>query len=172
VIRASGFSPVTVAMALLGGVIAVAVAGLRGLAVYGSAVVGARILSSVLVVVLAQIEEHDRELSDPDELVVWVARGVQVMVTCASIASLDGVIRTVDGILATLIYGGCVLLGWAVRKALTPAIARLAERLAMDGRGVSEARIPEWNDAWTRALEHLERERQARPPAGRASQPR
>jgi len=32
--------------------------------------------------------------------------------------------------------------------------------------GVSEARIQEWNDAWTRALEHLERERQAQPPAG------
>jgi hypothetical protein len=166
VIRAGGFSPVTVAMALLGGVIAVAVAGLRGLAVYGSAVVGARMLSSLLVAMLAQIEEHDRELSDPDELAVWLARGVQVMVTCASIALLDGAIRIVDGILATLIYGGCVLLGWAVRKALTPAVVWLVERLAMDGRGVSEARIQEWNGAWTRALEHLERERQAQPPAG------
>jgi hypothetical protein len=166
VIRVGGFSPVIVAMALLGGVIAVAVSGLRGLAVFGSAVVGARMLSSVLVAVLAQIEEPDCGSSDSDELALWLARGVQVMVMCASIASLDGVIRTVDGIIATLIYGGCVLLGWAVRKALTPAVVLLVERLAMDGRGVSEARIHEWNDAWTRALEHLERERQAQPPAG------
>jgi hypothetical protein len=166
VIRAGGFSPVTVAVALLGGAIAVAVAGLRGLAVYGGAVVGARMLSGVLVAVLARIEEHDRELPGPDELAVWLARGVQLVVTCGSIASLDGAIRTVDGIVATLIYGGCVLLGWAVRKAVTPAIAWLAKRLAMDGRGVSEARIGEWNDAWTRALEHLEHDRRAGPPAG------
>jgi hypothetical protein len=164
VIRAGGLSPVTVAMALLGGAIAVAVAGLRGLAVYGSAVLGARLLSRVLVAMLAEIEEHDRELSDPDELALWLARSAQVVVTCTSIAMLDGAIRTVDGIIATLIYGGCVLLGWAVRQVLTPAIEWLAERLAIGGRWVSEARIQEWNDAWTRALEHLERERQAQPP--------
>jgi len=176
VTRAVGFSTVSVVVALLGGAIAVvallggaiavAVAGLRGLAVYGGAVIGARILSSVLGALLAQIEEHDRELSGPDELAVWLARGVQLVVTCGSIASLDGAIRTVDGIVATLIYGGCVLLGWAVRKALMPAVAWLAERLAVGGRGVSEARIGEWNDAWTRALEHLEHDRRAGPPAG------
>jgi hypothetical protein len=166
VIRAVGFSVMTAAMALLGGAIAVAVAGLRGLALYGSAVLGARVLSRVLVAVLAQIEEHDRDLSDPDELALWLARGAQAVVTCASIAWLDGAIKTVDGIIATLIYGGCVLVGWAVRRALTPAIACLAERLAIAGRGVSEARIQEWNDAWVTALEHIERERQAQPPAG------
>jgi hypothetical protein len=166
VIRSDGFSPATVAMALLAGATAVAVAGLRGLALYGSAVIGARILSSVLVALLAEVEEPDRPWSDSDELVVWLARGVQIIATCTSIALLDGAIRTVDGIVATLFYGGCVLLGWAVRRALTPAIAWLAERLAIDGRGVSEGRIQEWNDAWTRALEHLERERQAQPPAG------
>ena len=66
-----------------------------------------------------------------------------------------------------------MLLGWVVRKATTPAIAWLVERLywhseqlAVDGPGVSEARIQEWNEAWTRALEHLERERQAGRSAG------
>jgi hypothetical protein len=166
VIRAGGFSPVAVAVALPGGAIAVAVGELRGLVVYGGAVVGAPILAGVLVAVLAEIEEHERESSDGDERAAGLARGVQLVVTCGSIALLDGAIRTADGIVATLIYGGCVLLGWAVRKAATPAIAWLAERLPIDGRGVSETRIQEWNDAWTRALEHLEHERQAQPPAG------
>jgi hypothetical protein len=166
VIRAGGFSPVAVAVALLGGAIAVSVGGLRGLVVYGGAVVGARILAGVLVALLAEIEEHDRESSDPDELAAGLARGVALVVTCGLIALLDGAIRTADGSVATLIYGGCVVLGWAVRKAATPAIAWLADRLPIDGRGVSETRIQEWNDAWTRALEHLEHERQAQPPAG------
>jgi hypothetical protein len=169
VIRARGFSPLAVAIALLGG----AVAGLRGVAVYGGAVLGARILSSVLVAVLAEIEERDRELSDLDELAMRLPRGVQVVVTCTLVALLDGAIRTVDGVVAVVIYGGCVLLGWAARRALAPVIrwvverlCRYEHRLAMDGRGVSEPRIREWNDAWTRAIEHLERERRAQPPAG------
>ena len=114
-IRAGGFSPVTVAVALLGGAIAVTVGGLRGLAVYGGAMVGARILSGMLVALLVEIEEHDRGSSDPDELAVGLARGVQLAVTCGLIALLDGAIRTADGSVATLIYGGCVVLGWAVR---------------------------------------------------------
>jgi hypothetical protein len=172
VIRAGGFSPVTVAVALLGA-ISVAVAGLRGLAVYGSAVVGARILSRALAVLLAEIEEHDGPWPDPGELVVWLPRGVQIVATCTSIAVLDEAIRTVDGMLAVVIYGGCVLLGWAARKAVTPAITRVIERLcrsehrlAMDGRGVSQDRIQEWNDAWTRALAHLEHQRRETPPTG------
>lgn len=172
-IRTGGLSPVTVAVALLGGAIAVAVGGLRGLAVYGSAVIGARVLSGALVAVLADIDEHDGAIPHLDELVVWPARRVQATTTCMSIAVLDGVIRSAGGIIALLIYGGCVLLGGAVRKAATPAIAwlvdrlwRLDEQLPMDGRGVSDARIREWNAAWTRALEHLERERRAVPPAG------
>ena len=61
-IRAAGFSPVTGAMALLGGAIAVAVAGLRGLALYAGAVVGSRILSAAIVAVLAGIEQDDSPL--------------------------------------------------------------------------------------------------------------
>ena len=172
-IRAAGFSPVTVAIALLGGAIAAAVAGLRGLALFAGAVIASRIVSAVIVAVLAEIETRDRRRADRGELLVWLPRVVQAVATLTSIAVLDGVIRTVDGILATLVYAGCVLLGWTVRKAVTPAIAGLVERLywhderlAMDGRGVSDARIREWNAAWTRALEHLDRERRARPPAG------
>jgi hypothetical protein len=93
---------------------------------------------------------------------------VQAVVTVTSIVVLDGAIRTVDGMLATVIYAGCVLLGWAARKAATPAIAALVERvyrhgeqLGVQGTGVSEARIQGWNDAWTRALDRLDRERQA-----------
>ena len=160
-------------MALLGGAIAVAAGGLRGLAVYGTAVIGARILTGALVAVLADIKEPDRPWPDPGELAVWLPRGVQAVATCLSIVLLDGAIRSASRIIAVLIYGGCVLLGGAVRKAATPAIAwlvdrlwRLDEQLPMDGRGVSDARIREWNAAWTRALEHLERERRAVPPAG------
>jgi hypothetical protein len=173
VIRASGFSPVTVALALLGGAIGLTVGGLRGLAVCGGAVIAARVLSGALVAVLADIDEHEGARPDRDELVVWPARGVQSAATCMSIALLDEEIRTADGIIAVVIYAGCVLVGWAVRKAAMPAIARLLdrlcrleERLAMDGRGVSKARIRDWNDAWTRALEHIEHERRAAPPAG------
>jgi hypothetical protein len=171
VIRLGGFSPVTVA--LLAGAIWVAVGGLRGLGVYGSAVIAARVLSSALVAVLADVEEPDRPWCDAGELAVLLPRGVQAVATCLSIAVLDGVIQTVGGILGVPIYAGCVLLGWAVPKAATPAIAWLIDRLccldeqpAMDGRGVGEARIREWNDAWTRTLEHLERERRVRPSAG------
>jgi hypothetical protein len=173
VIRAAGCSPATAAMAAFGGAIAAAVAGLRGLALYAGAVLCSRVLSAVIVAVLAEIEQHDSPLPEAEELLVWLPRVVQAVATVTSIAVLDGVIRTIDGMLATVIYAGCVLLGWAVRKATTPAIARLVERvhrpgeqLAVQRPGVSEARIQEWNHAWTRALEHLERERHAGRSAG------
>jgi hypothetical protein len=172
VIRAGGFSPLTVALALLGAAIGLPIGGLRGLAVYGSAAVAARVLSGVLVAVLAEIDEHDGARPDLAELVVWPARGVQAAATCLSIALLDGAIRTAGGIVAVLIYGGCVFVGWAVRKAATPVIAWLVDRLcrvdeqvSVAGSGVSDVRIQEWNDAWTRAVEHLEHEREAQPPA-------
>jgi hypothetical protein len=173
VIRAAGFSPVTAAVALLGGATAAAIAGIDGLVVVAGAVLASRILSAVMLVMLSRIEAPDRPWPDAEELGVSLPRVVQAVVTCALIAWLDGTIRTVHGIIATLVYGDCVLLGWAVRTAATPAIVWLveqccghAERSPMDGRGVSEGRIQEWNDAWTRALEHLERARQGGPPAG------
>ena len=173
-IRAAGCSPAAAALAVFGGAIAAAVGGIRGLALFAGAALCSRILSAVIVAVLAEIEQHESSpLREAGELLVWLPRVVQAVATVTSIAGLDGVIRTVDGMLATVIYAGCVLLGWAVRKAATPAITRLVLRvyrrsgqLAVHRPGVREARIQEWNEAWTRALEHLERERQAGRSAG------
>ena len=167
-IRAAGCSPATAAMAVFGGAVAAAVGGLRGLALYAAAVLCSRILSAAIIAVLAEIEQHDCPLPEAEELLVWLPRVVQAVATLMSIAVLDGLIRTIDGMLATVIYAGCVLQGWTAGKAATPAIAWLVERvhrpgeqLAVQRPGVSEARIQEWNHAWTRALEHVERERQA-----------
>ena len=169
-IRAAGFSPVTSAMAVFGGAIAAAVAGLRGLVLYAGAVAGSRLVTAAIIAALAEIEHDDRPLPDAGELLVWLPRVVQAVATVTSIAVLDGVIRAVGGMLATVIYAGCVVFGWAARKAATPAIARLVRRvnchcgqLAVHRPEVSEARIQAWNEAWTRALE---RERQARRSAG------
>jgi hypothetical protein len=168
VIRAAGCSPVSAAMAVFGGPIAVAVGGLRGLVLYAGAVLCSRILTAGILAVVVEIERHDGRLSEAGELLVWLPRVVQAVVTVTSIVVLGGATRTVDEMLATVIYAGCVLLGWAARKAATPAIAALVQRvyrhgepLAVQGPGVSEARIQGWNDAWTRALDHLDRERQA-----------
>lgn len=150
-----------------------AVAGLRGLALYAGAVAGSRIVSAVIIAVLAAIEQPDSPVRAGDELLVWLPRVVQALATLMPMAFLTGALRGVDGVLVALIYGGCVLLGWAVRKATAPAIGLLVRRAfaprqqpAMDGDEESEARIQGWNEAWARSLAHLEREQRAGPPAG------
>ena len=100
---------------------------------YAGAVLCSRILSAAIIAVLAEIERHDSPLPDAGELLVWLPRVVQAVATVTSIAVLDGVIRSAGGMLATVIYAGCVLFGWAVRKAATPAIARLVRRVDCHG---------------------------------------
>ena len=159
-------------MAVLGGVIAASVAGIGGCRCMPARCCAAGSLAPRSSRRLAEIEQDDSPLPEA-ELLVWLPRVVQAMATVTSIAVLNEAIRSAGGMLATVIYAGCVLFGWAVRKAATPAIARLVRRvdchggqLAVHRPGVSEARIQEWNEAWTRALEHLEREQQARRSAG------